>query len=245
MDTSVFKTAKVFLRLNNNLKAVKHPSIPPLECFVGFERQKELLKKNTLALLERKPFNDVLLWGKRGTGKSSLVRSMLNLSSKLKLLQVDREEVDFLFEFLDNAHDMEEFSFIILLEDLTFDRFEERSIRLLKTLLDGSVVERPKNVVFYATSNVRNLTFKPTKENSNRELEEELFSLVDRFGLRLGFTDFSKEDYLKAVRLHLERLGLKFDRKVERSALEFAAERGFSGRVANQFVRFWLSTADR
>jgi len=242
METSIFETARVFLRLKGQLKMVKHPSIPPLEGFVGFKRQRELLKKNTLALLEGKPFNDALLWGKRGTGKSSLVRAMLNLSPKLKLLQVDREEVDFLFEFLDLAHEMEEFKFVVLLEDLTFNRSEERSIRLLKTLLDGSVVERPSNVVFYATSNLRNLTFKPSYgEVFRTELEEELYSLVDRFGLKLGFTEFTKEDYLKAVKLHAERLGIKYNRQMEKEAISFAAERGFSGRVALQFVKFWAS----
>ncbi len=245
MDLSFFKTARVFLRLKGNLKAVRHPSIPSLEDFVGFERQKELLKKNTLALLKGEAFNDILLWGKRGTGKSSLVRAMLNLSPELKLLQVDREEVDFLFDFLDAAHDLENLKFIILLEDLTFDRSEERSIRLLKTLLDGSVIKRPNNVVFYATSNLRNLTLKPDENTSNRELEEELFSLVDRFGLRLGFNNFSKEDYLKAVKLHLEKFGVKFSPAIKKASLEFAAERGFSGRVAIHFVKFWLSTVKR
>ena len=243
MDRSLFETARVFLRLGGKLRPIKNPSIPPLENFVGFERQKELLIKNTLALLEGKPFNDALLWGKRGTGKSSLVRAMLNLPPNLKLLQVDKDDLEFLFEFLDEAHSMEELKFVVLIEDHTFNSSDERSVRLLKTLLDGSVVERPQNVAFYATSNLRNLTFnRPDGENPfKREQEEDLYSLVDRFGLRLGFTDFTKEEYLKVVKYYAQRFGLNFDQKMEREALSFAAERGFSGRVALQFVKFFAS----
>jgi len=223
---------------------VKRVNIPPLEEFVGVERQKELLVKNTRALLEDKPFNDALLWGKRGTGKSSLVRAMLNLSPELRLLQVDKDRVEFLLQFFDLAWELREFKFLVLVDDLTITGESERNIRILKTLLEGSVFERPPNVAIYATSNRKNLapdTFLEKTYKFPREELEERFSLVDRFGLRIGFTEFSKTDYLKAVRLYCEKYGIPFGERVKEAALRYAAERDFSGRTAHQFVRHYIA----
>ncbi|RTZ59083.1 MAG: ATP-binding protein [Gammaproteobacteria bacterium] len=240
----LFKNHRAVAVLNGKPIGVKRVNIPPLEDFVGVERQKELLVKNTLALLEERPFNDVLLWGKRGTGKSSLVRAMLNLSPKLKLLQVDKEEVGFLIEFFNLAWELTEFKFIVLVDDLSVLTEEGKTIRILKTLLEGSVFERPPNVAIYATSNRRNLTPETFLERDYKfpreELEERL-SLVDRFGLKIGFTNFSPDDYLLAVKLYCKKLGINFDEKVREKALAYAREKDFSGRSAYQFVRFYAS----
>ena len=232
--------------LNGKPIGVKRVSIPPLELFVGVERQKELLLKNTKALLEGKPFNDVLLWGKRGTGKSSLVRSTLNLSPKLRLVQVDKEDIPFLVELFQTAWEVEDLKIIALIDDLSFTE-EEKHLRLLKTLLEGSVFERPPNLAIYATSNRRNLTPNLNWEESfkfPKEEIEERFSLADRFGLKIGFTDFSKNDFLKAVEKYLNLYGLKFTDEVKREALVYASDRDFSGRTAFYFVKYWLALRD-
>ncbi len=239
----LFETRRAVLVVNGKPRGVRRVSIPPLEELVGIERQKELLIKNTKLLLKGLPANDALLWGKRGTGKSSLVRAMLNLSKELKLLQVDRDDVEILFEFFDLAHELPH-KFIVLIDDLSFEE-ETKEVRLLKTLLDGSVVERPPNVVIYATSNRSNLspsTFVEREFKNPTEEVEERFSLADRFGLKIGFTDFSKEAYLKAVENYLKKYNAALTGgDWQREALSFAAERGFSGRSALQFARYYLA----
>ena len=242
---SLFKDHRAVLLLGEEPKGVKRVDIPPLESFVGVDRQKELLIKNTKALLGGKTFNDVLLWGKRGTGKSSLVRAMLNLSPSLRLFQVDKERVEFLFEFFSLAWELREFKFLVLVDDLTITTEGERTIRLLKTLLDGSAMERPPNVAIYTTSNRRNLaaeTFLEERYKFPREEIEERFSLVDRFGLRIGFTDFGREQYLRAVELYCEKYGIPYGEEIERAALQYAAERDFSGRTAHHFVKYYIAT---
>jgi len=240
----LFKNHRAVALLNGKPIGVKRVNIPPLEDFVGVERQRELLVKNTLALLEGKPFNDALLWGKRGTGKSSLVRAMLNLSPRLRLLQVDKEEVGFLIEFFNLAWELNDFKFLVLVDDLSVLTEEGKTIRLLKTLLEGSVFERPPNVAIYATSNRRNLTpdtFLEREYKFPREELEERLALVDRFGLKIGFTQFSPKDYIEAVKLYCRKLNIPFDSEVEREALAYARERDFSGRSAYQFVRYYAS----
>ena len=242
---SLFKDHRAVLLLGEEPKGVKRVDIPPLESFVGVDRQKELLIKNTKALLGGKPFNDILLWGKRGTGKSSLVRAMLNLSPSLRLFQVDKERVEFLFEFFSLAWELREFKFLVLVDDLTITTEGERTIRLLKTLLEGSAMERPPNAAIYATSNRRNLAAETFLEESYkfpREEIEERFSLVDRFGLRIGFTDFGREQYLRAVELYCEKYGIPYGEEIERAALQYAAERDFSGRTAHHFVKYYIAT---
>ncbi|HID79778.1 MAG TPA: DUF815 domain-containing protein [Aquifex aeolicus] len=240
----LFKNHRAVAVLNGKPIGVKRVNIPPLEDFVGVERQRKLLVKNTLSFLGERPFNDVLLWGKRGTGKSSLVRATLNLSSRLRLLQVDKEDVGFLIEFFNFAWELPEFKFIVLVDDLSVLTEEGKTIRILKTLLDGSVFERPPNVAIYATSNRRNLTPETYLERDfkfpREELEERL-SLVDRFGLKIGFTDFSPSDYLSAVKLYCKKLKISFDEELKEKALAYAREKDFSGRSAYQFVRLYAS----
>lgn len=241
----LFKNHRAVALFGKKPVGVGRVNIPPLEEFVAIKRQKELLVKNTKALLEGRPFNDVLLWGRRGTGKSSLVRSMLNLSPSLRIFQIDKERVEFLFDFFDLAWELGEFKFLVLVDDLTITADGERTIRILKTLLEGSVFERPPNVAIYATSNRRNLAPDQNLENLYkfpREEIEERFSLVDRFGLRIGFTEFGREDYIEAIKLYCKKYGIPFGETVKAAALEYAAERDFSGRTAHHFVRHYIAT---
>ena len=242
---SLFENHRAVALFGNKPLGVRRVNVPPLEGFVGVYRQKELLVKNTKALLEGKPFNDVLLWGKRGTGKSSLIRAMLGLSPSLRLFQVDKDRVEFLFQFFDLAWDLRHLKFLVLVDDLTITGEGERTIRILKTLLEGSVFERPPNVAIYATSNRKNLAPDQYLEGVYKFPQEEIeerFSLVDRFGLRIGFTDFGRGDYLRAVEYYCKQYGIPFGESVKGAALEYAAERGFSGRTAHQFVRYFAAT---
>ena len=218
---------------------IKYPHIPNFSDLLHIERQKETLRRNTLQFVKGLPANDVLLWGDRGTGKSSLVKSMLGLFAKdgLRLVQVYKMDISHLSKLYDLLRERQE-KFILFFDDLSFEAGDEE-VRILKSLMDGDVEERPSNVLVYATSNRRHLM--PEREEQEKFPEEsywERVSLVERFGIRLGFFAFGKEQYLDIVRhLAFQRgLSIKED-ELQRLALDWALHNGFSGRSAYHFVK--------
>ena len=170
---------------------------------------------NTRQFLTGLPANNALLWGSRGTGKSSLVKALLNKFAPegLRVIQVEKEDLIYLSEIF-NAVENEPYRFILLCDDLTFE-VGELSYKMLKSALDGSVYSAPENVLIYVTSNRRHLL--PDYDSDliggkfvNGELQqseamEEKVSLSDRFGLWIAFHAFSQDRYLDAVRLCVER----------------------------------------
>lgn len=221
------------------LLPVRHAHVPDFHSLLHIDTQKETLRRNTLQFVKGLPANDALLWGDRGTGKSSLVKSMLGLFAKdgLRLVQVYKMDISHLSELYDLLRRRQE-KFILFFDDLSFEAGDEE-VRILKSLMDGDVEERPSNVLVYATSNRRHLM--PEREEEGKFPEEsywERVSLVERFGIRLGFFSFGKEQYLDIVKyLALCRgLGLE-EEELKRLALEWAMQRGFSGRSANQFIK--------
>lgn len=234
-----FKEHLAFRLKVNKLEPVKHPHIPDINSLLGIERQKEALLRNTAQFVKGFPANDALLWGARGTGKSSLVKALLGVFGKegLRIVQVTKHEIPELADLYEVLRDKEE-RFILFFDDLTFEPHED-TFRLLKSLLEGDVEERPLNVLVYATTNRRHLS--PDLEERDKFPEEALhekFSLVERFGIRLQFPPISKEVYLEIVKSYLEKFGIKVNEEVEMEALRWATERGsFSGRVAYQFAK--------
>jgi hypothetical protein len=224
---------------NGTLQAIKYPHIPDFHDLLHIERQKELIYRNTLQFVKGLPANDVLLWGDRGTGKSSLVKSMLGLfgGQGLRLIQVYAMEVLHISDLYELLREREE-KFILFFDDLSFEAHEERA-RVLKSLMDGDIEERPPNVLIYATSNRRQLM--PVKEEEEKFPEEsyiERVSLVERFGIRLGFFSFGKREYLSIVKHLAEKRGLELPQEeLERLALDWALHGGFSGRSAQQFIK--------
>ncbi|ADC89866.1 protein of unknown function DUF815 [Thermocrinis albus DSM 14484] len=222
------------------LQPVEHPHIPSFQNLLHIDRQKEELKRNTQKLVMGLHANDVLLWGDRGTGKSSLVKSMLGLFGKdgLRIIQVykmDIEHISDLYGILRGSP----LKFILFFDDLSFEKGDE-SYRILKSMMDGDVEERPPNVVIYATSNRRNLM--ADVEGSELFPEEsaiERWSLVERFGIRLGFFAFGMDQYLDVVKHYLTLKGITWDEEIRAMAVRWATERGsFSGRTAWQFVKY-------
>ncbi len=238
-DPEFFKEHLAFRFRGNSLEGIRHPHIPNPDSLLNIDKQKEVLFKNTEQLVNGLPANDVLLWGSRGTGKSSLVKSTLSLFADkgLRIVQVykyDIFNISKLYELLRSR----ELYFILFFDDLSFEPHDE-SFKVLKSLLEGDVEERPKNVLVYATSNRRNLM--PNLEQEEKfpeESQQERVSLVERFGIRLGFFPFSKKDYLSIIK---SLFGDEYGPEVEEEALRWATERGsFSGRVANQFYRDYV-----
>ncbi len=235
------------------LRAVRHLHDIGLAELRGVERQKTLLERNTRQLLAGLPANNALLWGARGTGKSSLVKALLNAYGPrgLRVVEVDREELADLPEIIDLLQGRPE-RFIIFSDDLSFEE-GDASFKALKGILDGSVAAVPANVLIYATSNRRHLVSEYFAENHqarnvdgeihHAEAVEEKISLAERFGLWLSFYPFDQDTYLGIVGGWLETLGFHDPDPAltRREALRWALGRGSrSGRSAHQFARDWV-----
>ena len=231
-----------------NLKPVKKISRVPIQLLKGLENQKDILLKNTQNFANNLPANNALLWGAKGTGKSSLVKSVhaeINdqNNKKIKLIEIHREDINNLPYLLSKLADYNENKFILLCDDLSFDA-GENTYKSLKSVLDGGIEGKPDNIIFYATSNRRHLMPRDMIENERStsinpsEAVEEKVSLSDRFGLWIGFHNISQDIYLDIIYGYVKEFELKIDNPTLRSkALEWSITRGArSGRVAWQFI---------
>jgi predicted AAA+ superfamily ATPase len=226
------------------------PDYPlPLEALVGVDRQKERFVENLRRFAAGAPANHALLWGVRGTGKSSLAKSaFMDVAAgapALKLVEVDRDEVTALPGLFDILRARPE-RFLVLCDDLSFEE-GAAAAKALKSALEGGVSGPPANVLFTATSNRRHLMPRSHGERGGHgedrgliataEDAEEEVSVSDRFGLWIGFPPMDQPTYLAAVQGYAKRYGLKA-KDLDRRALQWAQLRGArSGRVAWQFIR--------
>lgn len=219
-----------------------------LSLLQGIERQRDLLLDNTRRFARGLPANNALLWGARGTGKSSLVKAVhaaVNRESPgaLALVEIHREDIPSLPRALTRLRSVSR-RFLLFCDDLSFDAKDD-SYKSLKAVLEGGVEGRPANVVFYATSNRRHLMQREMSENERSsalmpgEEVEEKVSLSDRFGLWIGFHNVDQQTYLAIVRGYAREYGLGIDDEaLKAAAIEWAMGRGArSGRVAWQFIQ--------
>lgn len=234
------------------LQAVRHPHPIRLADLTGIDDQKSRVVANTRHFVAGKPANNVLLTGTRGSGKSSLVKAVLNdFSGKgLRLIEVDKNDLIDLPEIVDLIDGRPE-RFILFCDDLSFES-GETAYKALKSVLDGSVAAPPDNVLIYATSNRRHLMPEYFAENLDTtrvddeihpgEAIEEKISLSERFGLWVSFYPFDQDHYLAIAAYWLRSFGVDAATiaSAERDALNWALSRGSrSGRVAWQFARDW------
>ena len=235
------------------LQPVKHVADITFEDLQNIDRQRDAIRDNTKNFIQKKPANNILLTGARGTGKSSLIKASLHefASQGLRLVEVEKEHLADLADITELLADRPE-RFIIFCDDLSFEA-GEAGYTALKSVLDGSVSAVPDNVLIYATSNRRHLMPEYFSENAATqhlgeevhpaEAIEEKISLSERFGLWLSFYPFSQEAYLNIVNSWLKHYGLKAAQIAEarQHALNWAVGRGSrSGRVAEQFARDWV-----
>ncbi len=239
-------------RKTGPLQAVRHPHLFQLDDLLNIDQQKLRLLRNTRQFIEGLPANNALLWGSRGTGKSSLVKAMLTTFSErgLRLIEVEKQELIHLPDIVDPLYGRHEW-YVVFCDDLSFEA-DDPSYKALKAILEGSVAATPSNVLIYATSNRRHLMPEMMRDNldarqidgeiHHSEAVEEKISLSERFGLWLSFYPFKQEEYLNAVFHWVIRMGANVENheNLRAEALRWALERGSrSGRVAYQFARDW------
>ena len=236
------------------LQAIHAPAQIRLDDLRDIDEQKKRIVANTLQFVSGKPANNVLLTGARGSGKSSLIKALLNEfgGQGLRVIEVEKDDLVDLPDIVELVEARSE-RFIIFCDDLSFEA-GDATYKALKVVLDGSLAAAPDNVLIYATSNRRHLMPEYFDENLDRqkigeeihpgEAIEEKTSLSERFGLWLSFYAFDQDAYLNIVAHWLKSFGCVDDEivRAEREALNWALMRGSrSGRVAWQFAKDWAA----
>lgn len=236
------------------LVKVQHPHAITLDNLKGISDQVRLAEDNTRQFVKGRPANNVLLTGSRGTGKSSLVKALLNRYAKegLRLIEVDKKDLVELPDIVSKIEGRGE-KYILFCDDLSFDS-GEAGYKELKVVLDGSIATASENLLVYATSNRRHLMPEYMSENLETaylgdeirpgETTEEKISLSERFGLWISFHPFDQNEYLMIVDHWLDHFKVKKRKGVREAALQWALSRGSrSGRIAWQFARDWAGKA--
>jgi predicted AAA+ superfamily ATPase len=217
-----------------------------INLIVGVERQKQILLNNTKNFTLGNFTNNALLWGSRGNGKSSLVRSIFYFLSKnhsnLKLIQLNKNNIFDIEKIYPLVGKFPDLRFIIFIDDLSFEKIDSE-YKIIKSTLDGSIQNQPRNIVIYVTSNRRHLMPRDMIDNERSsaihtdESVEEKISLSDRFGLWIGFHNFNQLEYLEIIKTYCEYFKIIYDKKIEQESVKWSLQRGNrTGRTAWQFI---------
>ena len=247
MQAPSFETADAFVWHvePDALVPVLDVSRVDIELLIGINRSRDTLLQNTLQFAKGHSANNALLWGARGMGKSSLVKSVhaaiLAQGLGLKIIELQRDDLSSVSRLL-NLLRLSSHRFLMFCDDLSFSH-DDQHYKSLKAVLDGGIEGRPENVLFYATSNRRHLMPRDMIENERSsginpsEAVEEKVSLSDRFGLWLGFHPCSQGEFFAMIDGYCSAYGLETDKdQLRADAIEWQATRGSrSGRVAWQF----------
>ena len=238
------------------IEAIRHVHRIALGDLCGIDRQKKLVEQNTRQFVAGHPANNVLLTGARGTGKSSLIKALLNKYAPrgLRVIEVEKQDLVDLPEIVELIADRPE-RFVLYCDDLSFEA-DEPGYKALKVVLDGSVAAASENCLIYATSNRRHLMPEFMSENLEAkrvddeihpgETVEEKISLSERFGVWVSFYPFDQDEYLEIVARWLAHFKISDTTSdaLRHEALQWALQRGSrSGRVAWQFARDWAGRA--
>ena len=229
-----------------NLKVISNFRCLDLDLLIGVERQKKTILNNTINFSKGNFTNNALLWGSRGNGKSSLIKSVFNEVNKknknLKLIQLNKNNIFDIEIIYEKYANLKNYNFIIFIDDLSFEKIDS-DYKIIKSTLDGSIQNQPKNIVLYVTSNRRHLMPRDMIENERSsaihtdESVEEKISLSDRFGLWIGFHNISQNDFVNIIFKYCENFKLPFNEKTEKEAIKWSLQRGNrTGRSAWQFI---------
>ncbi|MEI6430414.1 MAG: ATP-binding protein [Pseudanabaena sp. ELA607] len=248
----IFSRFMAFTWHNSALKGVKYPDSIAIDDLQELEWQKSVLLKNTESLLAGHPALHVLLYGSRGTGKSSLVKSLVGRygAQGLRLIEVAKQDLKDLAAVAEQIRDSP-LKFIIFVDDLSFEA-ETEDYKALKVVLEGNITAKPQNLVVYATSNRRHLlreyhSDRPRPSDSEDvhpwDTMQEKLSLADRFGIALTFTDLNQTSYLSIVHHLAKQAQIQLDEaELNFRALQWATRHnGRSGRTARQFMDYLIA----
>ena len=246
-NKKIFKENNFFLLLPNLMEIVswKQEFKVNFDDILFVEDQKKKLFENIRQFSKNHQSHNCFLWGARGMGKSSLIKYTVKkindeMSSKIKFVEILNCSLKYLPELIYFFKDLK-YKFIIFIDDITLDN-SHNEFKLFKSILDGSLISETQNVRFYVTSNLRHLSIKEhTGENideiTKKENYSNIVSLSDRFGVRLGFFENNKENYLKIVQHYANVNGISLKKEQIIRASEWSLEKGnFSGRTAYQFI---------
>lgn len=229
------------------LHSVKDIDAVNMDELIGIDYQKEVLIENTQYFLQGKPANHVLLCGTMGSGKSSVIKALLSYFNEesLHLVEIDKQDIPSLGQLLEIVGENPQCKYIFFLDDLTFEGDDE-NYSLLKTALDGQLLKSDKNVLYYATSNRRNLVrdnwAERTGDVHENDTMNEKYSLAERFGIKLYFAAYDQNEYLSIVQSRIEHAGLCMTDEIKKEALLWERMyHGRSGRTATNFVKNYLS----
>ncbi|MBH43456.1 MAG: hypothetical protein CMP25_01550 [Rickettsiales bacterium] len=218
-------------------------SVTSLENLIGIEEQKKILYENTISFIKNNDSCNILLWGSKGMGKSSLVISnhkhLLRTYKNIKLIEILCNDLIYLPEIIYNLRKYQQ-KFIIFIDDVNLD-VNSYEFKTLKVLIQGSILSNSKNIRFYVTSNIRNIINPDSNDNFNEvqinDQRNNAIALYDRFGLILSFYRASKEEYINLVHLYARINKIKIDKDTEKQAIQWSIFKGdYSGRTAIQFI---------
>lgn len=242
--------AAIWRPRTETLRPVTHTDPIRFSQLLGIDRQVAAIRQNTEQFLAKAPANNALLWGSRGTGKSSIIKALLNeyRDQGLRVIEVDKTDLVNLPEIVDVIRDTA-YRFIIYCDDLSFDEGES-TYKALKSVMEGSIELPPDNVLIYATSNRRHLLPEYMHDNDQSRVSgteihhgeaiEEKISLSDRFGLWLSFYPINQPQYLAMVDALFPDIAVDKREALHQEAIRFAlAKGGRSGRAARQFFNAW------
>lgn len=233
----------MFIVKDSRIVPVKYPDEVKLSQLIGYEKQRQMVIDNTLALINGKPASNVLLSGDAGTGKSSSVKAIANefRDKGLRIIEIRKDQLREIPEIIDGLS-KNPLKFILFIDDLSFAK-DDDNFGALKAILEGSVSARANNIVIYATSNRRHLVKESFSDRDGDDVHrndtvQELISLSERFGLRITFSKPNKYEYLEIVKglAKLNSLDMS-EEELEKEAERFAVGRsGRSARAAKQFI---------
>ena len=229
-----------------NFKKVEDFSFIDLNLLIGIDQQKKILFDNTLNFSKGNFTNNALLWGSRGNGKGSLIKSVFRevnkKNNKLKLLQLNKKDIFDIELIYEKIGKIKKYFFIIFIDDLSFEKIDS-DYKIIKSTLDGSIQNQPKNIILYVTSNRRHLMPRDMIENERSsaihtdESVEEKISLSDRFGLWIGFHNLSQDDFIEIIKKYCEVYNLEFNDNIKKISIRWSLQRGNrTGRSAWQFI---------
>ena len=230
----------------NNFDPIINIKTINLNLIIGIERQKKTLLENTENFALGNFTNNALLWGSRGNGKSTLIKSIFIKLSKnyknLKLIQLNKNDIFDIESIYKKISQISEKRFIIFIDDLSFEKIDNE-YKIIKSTLDGSIQNQPTNIILYVTSNRRHLMPRDMIDNERSsaihtdESVEEKISLSDRFGLWIGFHNLSQDDFIKIIKKYCEEFKLEYNQNTNKEAIRWSLQRGNrTGRTAWQFI---------